>query len=127
MLAACERRHEARLLLVRPEVEQRQRDGARVHGDGDADAGVGARELFEHEDVRDEVGAGAAVLLRHARPHQAELGELGEEIAREAVLAVPLGRVRLDLRSREVAGERLHLFLLRRRLEVHGQDYIEGR
>ena len=69
---------------------------------------------------------GAAVLLRDARAHQPELGELREDVAREAVLAIPLGRVRLDLRAREVAGERLHLFLLRRRLEVHAQDYIEG-
>ena len=71
MLAARERRDEARLLLRRSEVEQRERDGARVHRDGDADARVRARELFEHEDVRDEVGAGAAVLLRHARAHRA--------------------------------------------------------
>jgi hypothetical protein len=35
--------------------------------------------------------------------------------------------VRLDLRSREIARECLHLFLLSRRLEVHEQDYIEGR
>ena len=38
MLAACERRHETRLLLGGSEVEQRERDGARVHGHGDADA-----------------------------------------------------------------------------------------
>ena len=40
-------------------------------------------------------------------------------LAREAVLAVPVGRVRLDLRVGEVAGERLDLLLLRRQLEVH--------
>jgi hypothetical protein len=34
--------------------------------------------------------------------------------------AVPLGGVRLDLRGREIAGQRLDLPLLRRELEVHG-------
>ena len=63
MLAARERRDEARPLLVGAEREQRQRDRARVHGDGDSDTGVRARELLEHEDVRDEVRAGAAVLF----------------------------------------------------------------
>ena len=43
------------------------------------------------------------------------------------MLAVSLCGVRLDLRTCEVAGEHLHLFLLCRRLEVHGQDYIEGK
>ena len=127
MLAARERRHEARPLLVGAVGEQRQRHRARVHRDGDADARVRARELLEHEDVREEVGAGAAVLLGDAGAHQAELGELREELAREAVLAIPLGRVRLDLLAREVAGERLDLFLLRGELKVHFQDYIQGR
>ena len=45
--------------------------GARVHGDRHADAGVGARELLEHEDVGEEVGAGTAELLGHADAHQA--------------------------------------------------------
>ena len=121
-LAARERRHEARLLLVGAEREDRQRRGARVHGDGDADAGVRARQLLEHEDVGEEVRAGAAVLLGHAHAHEPELGELREDVAREAVLAVPLGRVRLDPLAREVAGERLDLALLRAQLEVHAAE-----
>ena len=127
MLAARERRHEARPLLLRPEGEQRQRRRARVHRDGDADARVGARELLEHEDVGEEVGAGAAVLLRHADAHQAELGELREDLAREAMLAIPLGGVRLDLLPREVAGQRLDLLLLRRRARSPRADYSRGR
>ena len=67
MLAPRERRHEARPLLLGAEREQRQRRRARVHRDRHADARVGARELLEHEDVRQEVGAGAAVLLRARR------------------------------------------------------------
>jgi limonene-1,2-epoxide hydrolase len=42
------------------------------------------------------------------------------------MLAVPLGRVRLDLLAGEVASECLNLFLLRGGLEVHGRHYIQG-
>ena len=73
-----------------------------MHGDGDPDACVAARELLEHEDVGEEVGAGPAVGLRHADAHQPECGELAEELPRKAVVAVPLGGVRLDLRLREL-------------------------
>ena len=90
-----------------------------MHGDRDADARVAARELLEHEHVGEEVRAGAAVLLRHADAHQPELGELGEDVAREVVLAIPLGGVRLDLGADEVARERLDLLLLGGELEVH--------
>ena len=41
-------------------------------------------------------------------------------VARKRVCAIPLSGVRLDLRGREIAGERLDLPLLRRELEVHG-------
>ena len=44
---------------------------------------------------------------------------------REAVRAIPLGGVRLDLGVREVAGERLDLALLRRELEVHAGTLAE--
>ena len=118
-LAARERRHEARTLLLGPEAQERQGDRARVDGNGDADAGIAARELLEDEHVGEEVGAGAAVLLRHADAHQPELGELAEDVAREVVLAVPLRRVRLDLGADELARERLDLLLLGRELEVH--------
>jgi len=83
-----------------------------VDTDGDADTGVRPRELLEHEDVGEEVCARAAVLVRHADAHQPEPGELAEDLLREAVLAVPLGGVRFDLGGREVARERLDLFLL---------------
>ena len=83
--------------------EQRQRARARVHRDRHADAGVGARELLEHEHVGEEVRARAAVLLGHADAHQPELAELGEDLAREVVLAVPRGRVRGDPARRRSA------------------------
>ena len=105
-----------------PKREQRQRRRARVHRDRHADAGVGARELLEHEDVREEVGARAAVLLRHAHAHQAELGELGEHLAREAVLAIPLGRVRLDLARAKSRVSAWISFCSARQLEVHAHE-----
>ncbi len=118
----CERRHELGDLRVGAEREDRQRARARVHRDRDADAGVGARELLEHEDVRHEVGARAAVLLRHADAQQAEIPELGEQLAREPVRAIPVGGVRLDLGGGELARNRLDLALLRRELEVHARQ-----
>ena len=107
------------LLLVGAEREDRQRRGARVHGDGDADARIGARELLEHEDVREEVGAGASELLGHADAHQPELAQLREHLPRERVIAVPAGRVRCDLGVRELAGESLDGALLGGEREVH--------
>ena len=90
-----------------------------MHADGDAHSSVAPRELLEDEDVRQEVRAGATVLVGHADAHQSELGELAEDLLREAVLAVPLGRVRLDLGLRELVRKRLDLLLLRAQIEVH--------
>ena len=44
---------------------------------------------------------------------------LDEKLARKPPLTIPLGRMRRDLRAREVARQRLHFLLLERRLEVH--------
>jgi hypothetical protein len=118
-LAARERRDEAGALLVGAEGEDRQRAGARVDGDRDPHPGVGARELLEDEDVGEEVRSGAAVLLRDADTHQPELGELRVQVAREAVLAVPLGCVGSDLGVRELACQRTDLPLRAGELEVH--------
>ena len=71
LLARRQRRHEALDLLLGAVVEDRQRARAGVHGDGHADARVGARELLEHEHVGEEVRPRAAVLLGHAHAHQA--------------------------------------------------------
>jgi hypothetical protein len=90
-----------------------------VHRDGDADAGVRARELLEDEDVREEVGAGAAVLLGHAHAHQPELGEPSEELPREAVFPVPRSRVRRDLGLGELPREGLDRLLLVGEPELH--------
>jgi hypothetical protein len=73
---------------------------------------VSTGELFEHEDVGQEVGARPAQLFGDADTHEPEEGELPEELARKAVFAVPFGRVRHDLGLRELPRERLDLMLL---------------
>ena len=93
-----------------------------MHCNRDAHACVGARELLEHEDVRQEVGAGTAVLLRHADAEQAQLRELVEQLARERVGAIPISRVWLDLGGGDLTRDRLDLALLRRELEVHARQ-----
>src|SRR4029079_2942563 len=84
-----------------------------------------ARELVEQEDAQEKVCSGAAVLLGNARPHQSQLGELREDLSREAMLAVPIRGVRLALLTGEVARQALYLELLGRRLEIHAEDYID--
>ena len=90
--------HESLPLLLRPERDDRERDGARVHRHGDADTRVGTRQLLEHEDVGEEVRSGTPELLGHADAHQPELAELREDLDREGVLAIP--RRRRAVRSR---------------------------
>jgi hypothetical protein len=90
-----------------------------MHRDGHTDASIGARQLLENEDVRDEVRAGASVLLGDAHAHEPQLGELGDELIGEAVLAIPLRSVGSDLRVRELARERLDRQLVGAELEVH--------
>ena len=119
MLAASERRNEAGALLVRPEREKWERGGARVHRDRHADTGIRARELLEHENVGEEVRARSAVLLGHADAQKPQLGELRDQLVREAVLAVPVGGIRRDLRLGELARERSDRLLVGTQLEVH--------
>ena len=52
-------------------------------------------------------------------PIRPELGELREEVAREVVVAIPGGRVGLDLRLGDLACERLDLALVGAEREVH--------
>src|SRR4051812_1004045 len=110
--------------------DDRQRARARVDGERDAHAGVGAGELLEDEDVAEEVGAGAADVLRDADAHEAELAELGEDVLGEAVLAVPLGRVRRDDLVGEPRGQRADLVLLVGQLvavgPAHGPHNLKG-
>ena len=90
------------LLLLGAEVVDRQRAEGVVRGDGDRDRRVDPRQLLDRDRVRERVGARAAVLLRDRHPHQPELGELGDELVREALLAVELLGDRRDLLEREL-------------------------
>ena len=102
-----------------PNARSRERRGARVHRDRHADTGIRARELLEHENVGEEVRARSAVLLGHADAQKPELGELRDQLVREAVLAVPVGGIRRDLRLGELARERANRLLVGAQLEVH--------
>ena len=96
--------------------------GGGVDGDGDADTGVGARKLLEHERVRDEVGAGAAELSGTQTPSSPSSASCAKSSRGKRCVAVPLGGVRIDLGARELAGERLDLALLRPQLELHARE-----
>ena len=111
LLAARERRQQARLLLGRAVALDRRHGQPGVHGDGDREAGVVARELLDDQAERRVIEPGAAVLLGHRHAEHAELGERAQRLHRHAMLAVPRGRVRCDLALAELAHERLHLAL----------------
>jgi len=89
-----------------------------------ASAAVATAPRPELSPYLDKVRARASVLFGDAHAHQAELGELREQLTREAVLPVPRRRVRLDVLAREIAGERLDLALLRGELEVHEKSLV---
>ena len=90
-----------------------------MHRDRHPHAGVRARELLQHEDVREKVRARAAVLLGDAHAHEPELGELRDQLVREPMVAVPVGGVRDDLRLGELPGQPLDRALVDGQLEVH--------
>ena len=87
------------LLLLRPEQVDRLRPERRVRAHRDRHRGVDARELLDGDRVGQRVAARAAVLLGERDPHQPELAELGDDLVREALLAV------------ERLGDRRHLAL----------------
>ena len=97
-----------------------------MHGNRDPDAGVGTRELFEHEDVREESGARAAVLFGNADAEQSKPAKPGEQRRREPVVAIPLTRVWRNLSLGKLAREHLNLALLWRKLEVHNGTISAG-
>ena len=68
---------------------------------GEADRGRGAADLLERDAVGEVAHAGAAVLLGHGDPEQAERAELLPQIGRELVVRVDPCRPRRDLLGRE--------------------------
>ena len=90
-----------------------------MRGDGDRDGRVDARQLLDRDRVGQRVGAAAAVLLGDRHAHQPELGELGDELVREALLAVELLGDRRDLLERELTDGVAKELVLRLEVEVH--------
>ena len=68
------------------------------------------------------MSAPAAVLLRDRHAHQPELGELRDELVREALLAVELLRDRRDLLQRELAHRVAQQLVLRLEVEVQAAN-----
>ena len=93
------------LLLLRLGAERQDVAGAEavVRRDGERERAVDARDLFDADRVARRVHSRAAVLLGDADAEQAELGELRDELLREALFLVPFPRVRCDLAAREIA------------------------
>ena len=90
-----------------------------VGGDRDRHRRVDPGQLLDRDRVRERVAAAAAVLLGDRDPHQPELGHLGDELVREAVLAVELLGDRRDLLDRERAHRVADQLVLGREVEVH--------
>ena len=100
-----------------------------VRGDGDRDRRVDARQLLDRDRVRERVGAAAAVLLGDRHAHQPELGHLGDEVVREALLAVELLGDRRDLLERELPNRVAEKLVLVVEVEVqaHGAAMVPSR
>jgi len=73
------------------------------------------------------VAARAAVLLRDRNAHQPELGQLSDEIVREAVLSVELLGHRRDALQRKLAHRLADQLMLGRKVEVHRPSALEER
>ena len=91
-------RHEVLLLLrLGAPRQQRQAVEAGVHRHDHAQRRVDVLELLADDAEADVVHAGAAVLGRHRRAEQPEVGHLREDAAVEAVLAIEVVDLRLHL------------------------------
>src|SRR5829696_6251549 len=71
-LTARQRWHEALSLLLGPELDDRERRGTRMNRHRYPHPRVGTRQLFQHEDIGDEVGPRSAEFLGDANAHQPE-------------------------------------------------------
>ena len=114
------------LLLLRlvAEVVDRQRAERVVRGDRDRDRRVDAGQLLDRDRVRERVRAAAAVLLGNRHAHEAELGQLGDELVREATLAVELLGDRRDSPLGEVANGRADELVLRCQVVVQAERRV---
>ncbi len=90
-----------------------------MRGAGESDRRVVARESLDDEHLRERVRAAAAELFRERDTEKAELAELLDDMPREALFLVPLGRVRLDFALGEVGQRLADAPLLFGQIEIH--------
>jgi hypothetical protein len=94
-----------------------------VRAHRDRHARVHARELLDRERVGQRIRSRTAVLLRERDAHQAQVAELGDDLVREALLAIELLRHRPDLLLGEVADGAADQLMLVVKVEVHGRRF----
>ena len=127
LLARREVGQPARALGVVALVEDRRAHQRALHRHRDRRRRAGARDLLQRDRVGEGVHPGAAPAFRDHRAQQSELAELREDLLRELVAAVDLGRARQDLARRQVARGVLNQLLLGRQIEVHAPFQVGGR
>src|SRR5215217_6364442 len=119
LLSASEAWHPPRFLFFVTVHHDGQRPGARVDREGDSGTGVGAADLLQEKHVGQKVRPRAAVLLRHAQPHKAHLGQLLERLRREPILPVQFAGKRRHLPVGELRCSFFYLPLLLAEFKVH--------
>ena len=95
--------------------------------DGDRDGGVDAGQLLDGDRVRERVAVRTSVLLGDRKAHEAELGELGDEVVGKATTLVQLRRDGLDALPGERADGIADELLLGSEVEVHGARMVAAR
>jgi hypothetical protein len=98
-----------------------------VRRDRDRDRRVHTRQLLDGDCVRDGVAARASVLLGDREAHEAELGELGDELVREPARDVELGGDGLDALPGKGSNGVADQLLLGSEVEVHGARSVAAR
>ena len=120
LLALCHRLEVARVLLVAPELEERQRVQADVHRDQRAERRLAPLDLLADQRLAHVVEARAAVLGRDRRAQQPQLGHALDDAHVEVVVDVVLLRHRQDASVDELTHGLLDRALLVVQVEVHG-------
>ena len=120
-LAGGETGQEARLLLVRPRELEAER-AELLHREDEAARRADLRDLLDRDEREERPGTRPAVLLVEEEPEDAVLAKELDDVPRELVRLVDLGRARGDPLAREGAYELADLELfLGQRLPGHGR------
>ncbi len=96
-------------------------------GDRDRHRRVDAGELLDHERVRQGVETRAPVLLGDRDAHDAELGQAGDDVVREAVLPVELRGDGRDPRLGELSHGAPEELAVLAEIEVHAARVLSAR